>query len=335
MDEPTAALTIEETERLFSFIRDLRERGVGIVYITHRLDEVFRIADRVTVLRDGQHVGTYPVDAITMDDLIRLMVGRKLTEQYPKGQVAVGAPVLEVRDLTVQGVFEDISFIVRRGEILGISGLVGSGKIELAHAIFGAMPLDAGEVLVDGRPVTIRSPSEAIALGIGFVTEDRKRLGLVLGMSVRDNITLPILTELERGPFIRHADEDALVAKVIRDLDMAVASPEQLVRNLSGGTQQKVVVAKWLQTRARVLLLSEPTRGIDVGAKVEMYRLMTDLARRGVGIVMISSELPEILGMSDRILVMHEGRLTGEFTRAQASQEAILASATGRVHSGA
>ncbi len=334
MDEPTAALTIEETERLFSFIHDLRQRGVGIVYITHRLEEVFRIADRVTVLRDGQYVGTYGMDEITLDDLIRLMVGRQLTEQYPKEQVAVGDPILEVRGLTVRGAFDGVSFTAHRGEVLGISGLVGSGKIELAHAIFGAIPLDAGEILVDGRPVTIRSPSDAIAQGIGFVTEDRKRLGLVLGMSVRDNITLPILAELERGPFIRHANEDALVRKVIQDLDMAVTSPEQLVRNLSGGTQQKVVVAKWLQTRARVLLLSEPTRGIDVGAKVEMYRLTTDLARRGVAIVMISSELPEILGMSDRILVMHEGRLTGEFTRAQASQEAILASATGRVHRG-
>lgn len=335
MDEPTAGLTAEETERLFRFIRDLRGRGVGVVYITHRLEEVFRIADRVTVLRDGQHVGTYPIAEITMDDLIGLMVGRRLTEKFPKEAVARGAPVLEVRGLTVRGVFEDVTFAAHRGEILGIAGLIGSGKTEVAHAIFGAIPLDAGEIVLDGRPVAIRSPAEAIASGVGFVPEDRKRLGLVLGMSVRANITLPILPELQRGGLIRGAEEDALVRRAIRELDMAVASFEQPARSLSGGTQQKTVVARWLQTRARVLLLAEPTRGIDVGAKVEMYRLMTDLCRRGVGIVMISSELPEILGMSDRILVMHEGRITGEFAREGATQEALMACAAGRVRVGA
>ncbi|OFX15467.1 MAG: D-xylose ABC transporter ATP-binding protein [Armatimonadetes bacterium RBG_19FT_COMBO_69_19] len=332
MDEPTAALTVEETERLFRFIRDLRPRGVGIVYITHRLEEIFTIADRVTVLRDGQYVGTYAIGELTMDGLIRLMVGRQLTEKFPKEPVAAGAPVLEVRGLTSRGRFTDVSFTVHRGEILGIAGLIGSGKAAVAHAIFGAIPVDSGEILVDGHPVTIRSPSEAIAHGIGLVTEDRKRLGLVLGMSVTANITLPVLPELETAGFVRRREEAARVTQAIRDLDMAVASPEQPARNLSGGTQQKVVVAKWLQTRARVLLLVEPTRGIDVGAKVEMYRLMVDLARRGVGIVMISSELPEILGMSDRILVMHEGRITGEFPRETATQEAILASASGRIH---
>lgn len=334
MDEPTSALTVEETDRLFQFVQDLRARGVGVVYITHRLEEVFKIADRVTVLRDGQYVGTYPISQITLDDLIRLMVGRQITEKFPKEAVLRGAPVLEVRGLTVPAAFEDVSFTVAHGEILGIAGLIGSGKTEVAHAVFGAIPLDRGEILLDGRPMVIRSPSEAIAHGIGLVTEDRKRLGLVLQMSVRGNITLSILSELDRAGFIRHAQEDHLVAQAIRDLDMAVTSPEQLTRNLSGGTQQKLVVAKWLQAKARVLLLVEPTRGIDVGAKVEMYRLMVDLARRGVGIVMVSSEMPEILGMSDRILVMHEGRITAEFMREQATQEAILASATGRVHSG-
>ena len=332
MDEPTAALTVEETERLFRFIRDLRPRGVGIVYITHRLEEIFTIADRVTVLRDGRYVGTYAIGELTMDGLIRLMVGRQLTEKFPKEPVAAGAPVLEVRGLTSRGRFTDVSFTVHRGEILGIAGLIGSGKAAVAHAIFGAIPVDSGEILVDGHPVTIRSPSEAIAHGIGLVTEDRKRLGLVLGMSVTANITLPVLPELETAGFVRRREEGVRVTQAIRDLDMAVASPEQPARNLSGGTQQKVVVAKWLQTGARVLLLVEPTRGIDVGAKVEMYRLMVALARRGVGIVMISSELPEILGMSDRILVMHEGRITGEFSRETATQEAILASASGRVH---
>ncbi|MDP3703104.1 MAG: sugar ABC transporter ATP-binding protein [Candidatus Omnitrophota bacterium] len=333
MDEPTAALTVEETERLFRFIRDLRARGVGVVYITHRLEEIFRIADRVTVLRDGQHVGTHAIAELTMDGLIRLMVGRQLTEKFPKEPVAPGPPVLDVRGLSVKGVFSDVSFTVRRGEILGIAGLIGSGKTAVAHAVFGAIPVEAGEIYLDGRRVSARSPAEAIRLGIGLVTEDRKRLGLVLGMGVGANITLPVLPSLDTAGFIHHAEEERLVRAAIRDLDMAVTSPDQRARNLSGGTQQKVVVAKWLQTRVKVLLLAEPTRGIDVGAKVEMYRLMVDLARKGVGIVMISSELPEILGMSDRILVMHEGRVTGEFLPQTATQEAILASATGRVHS--
>lgn len=333
MDEPTAALTVEETERLFRFIRDLRARGVAIVYITHRLEEIFSIADRVTVLRDGQYIGTYPIGALTMDELIRLMVGRQLTEKYPKEPVAAGAVVLEVRGLTARGQFSGIDFTLRRGEILGVAGLIGSGKTAVARAIFGALPLEAGEILLDGRPVAIHNPADAIALGIGLVTEDRKRLGLVLGMSVGANITLPVLPELETGGFIHQRKERGLIREAIRELRMAVASPEQPARNLSGGTQQKVVVAKWLQARAKVLLLAEPTRGIDVGAKVEMYRLMVDLAKRGVGIVMISSELPEILGMSDRVLVMHEGRITGEFQASEATQEAILASATGRVHS--
>lgn len=333
MDEPTAALTVEETERLFRFIRDLRARGVGVIYITHRLEEIFRIADRVTVLRDGQYVGTHAIGELTMDELIRLMVGRQLTEKFPKEAVALGPPVLDVRGLSVNGVFSDVSFTVRRGEILGIAGLIGSGKTAVAHAVFGAIPVEAGEIYLDGGRVSARSPAEAIRLGIGLVTEDRKRLGLVLGMGVGANITLPILPSLDTAGFIRHAEEERVVRQAIRDLDMAVASPDQRARNLSGGTQQKVVVAKWLQTKAKVLLLAEPTRGIDVGAKVEIYRLMIDLARKGVGIVMISSELPEILGMSDRILVMHEGRVMGEFSPQTATQEAILASATGRVHS--
>ncbi|TMI75974.1 MAG: sugar ABC transporter ATP-binding protein [Bacillati bacterium ANGP1] len=333
MDEPTAPLTLEETERLFGFIRDLRARGVGIIYITHRLQEVFKTADRVTVLRDGQYVGTYAIAGLTMDELISLMVGRRLTEKFPKEDVPLGPPVLDVRGLTVQEFFRDVSFILRHGEILGIAGLIGSGKAEVAHAIFGATPLDAGEILLDGRPVSIRSAADAIALGIGLVTEDRKRLGLVLSMSVRANITLPIIRRLAVALFIRRLEETALITQAIRDLDMAVTSPEQIVRNLSGGTQQKVVVAKWLQTRARVLLMVEPTRGIDVGAKVEIYHLMVALARRGVGIVMVSSEMEEILGMSDRILVMHEGVITAEFPRAQATQEGIMASAAGRVRS--
>jgi ABC-type sugar transport system ATPase subunit len=259
------------------------------------------------------------------------MVGRQLTEKFPKEAVPPGPPRLEVRDLTVPGVFAGVSFTVRAGEILGIAGLIGSGKEAVAHALFGALPSVRGTVLIDGRPAHLRSPAEAIAHGIGLVTEDRKRLGLVLGMSVGANITLPVLGGLQRAGFIHAGREAQRVREAIRELRMAVASPRQPARTLSGGTQQKVVAAKWLQTRARVLLLVEPTRGIDVGSKVEMYRLMVDLARRGVAIVMVSSELPEVLGMSDRILVMHEGRITAELPRAGTTQEDILAAAAGRV----
>lgn len=330
MDEPTAALTLEEVERLFTIIGDLRARGVSVIYISHRLEEIFRIADRVTVLRDGHYVGTYPVGAIDADRLIQLMVGRTLTEKFPKEPVAPGPPLLEVRGLSVQGLFRDVSFAVRAGEILGIAGLVGSGKIEVAHAVFGMLPLDGGEVRVEGHRVAIRSPADAIALGIGLVPEDRKTLGLVLGMSIRDNVTLPSIERLSAAGLVRKDEERALVDGAMRRLDIRARGRDQIVRSLSGGNQQKVVVAKWLQAGAKVLLLCEPTRGIDVGAKVEMYRLMVELAHAGVAVVMISSELPEVLGMSDRILVMHEGRVTAEFAHDEATQEKVMASASGR-----
>jgi ribose transport system ATP-binding protein len=332
MDEPTAALTIEETNRLFGIIRDLTARGVAVVYISHRLEEIFRIADRVTVLRDGHHVGTFRRDAIDMDGLIQAMVGRKLTEKFPKEPVPAGRPVLEVRGLSVPGLFWNVSFTVNAGEIVGIAGLVGSGKIEVAHAIFGALPLEAGDIVVEGRQVEIESPADAIAHGIGLVPEDRKTQGLVLGMSLRANVSLPSLERLQVGGFVRRDEERRVVEQRIHRLHIQATGPEQTARTLSGGNQQKVVVAKWLEGGGKVLLLCEPTRGIDVGAKVELYRLMVDLARAGVAQVLISSELPEVLGMSDRILVMHEGEVTGEFSRADATQEAIMASATGRTY---
>jgi ribose transport system ATP-binding protein len=330
MDEPTAALTLEEVQRFFTIIGDLRARGVAVIYISHRLEEIFRIADRVTVLRDGHYIGTHPVSAIDMDRLIQLMVGRKLTEKFPKEPVALGAPRLEVRGLSVEGLFRDVSFTVRAGEILGIAGLVGSGKIEIAHAIFGMLPLDSGEVRLDGRLAAIRHPADAIALGFGLVPEDRKTLGLVLGMSIRENISLPSIERLSTAGFVRQDEERRIVEQASRRLDIRARSLDQAVGNLSGGNQQKVVVAKWLQTEAKVLLLCEPTRGIDVGAKVEMYRLMVELAHAGLAVVMISSELPEVLGMSDRILVMHEGLITAQFGRDEATQERIMASASGR-----
>jgi ABC-type sugar transport system ATPase subunit len=332
MDEPTATLTIEETNRLFGIIRGLTARGVAVVYISHRLEEIFRIANRVTVLRDGRHVGTFRRDAIDMDGLIQAMVGRKLTEKFPKEPVPAERPVLEARNLTAAGLFRSVSFVLRAGEIVALAGLVGSGKIEVAHAVFGAIPLDAGDILIDGRKVDIASPADAISCGIGLVPEERKTQGLVLGMSLRANVSLPSLDRLQTGGFVRRHDERRIVEGRMRRLDIQAAGPEQIARTLSGGNQQKVVVAKWLETGGKVLLLCEPTRGIDVGAKVELYRLMVDLARAGVAQLLISSELPEVLGMADRILVMHEGEMTGEFARADATQEAIMASATGRTY---
>ena len=334
MDEPTAALTLQEVERLLEIIRDLKARGVSVVYISHRLEEIFRVADRVTVLRDGRYIGTYPVNVVDMDALIQLMVGRKLTEKFPRVPASRGPVLFEARALSAAGVFRDVSFTVRAGEILGIAGLVGSGKIEVAHAVFGMIPFDEGEIRVDGMPAVIRAPADAIALGIGLVPEDRKSQGLILGMSLRDNITLPSLGRMSTLGFIRKAEERAVVDRLIRRLDIRAAGADQEARNLSGGNQQKAVLAKWLQTGVRILFLCEPTRGIDVGAKVEMYRLMVELARAGVGVVMISSEMPEVLGMSDRILVMHEGRVTGEFSREEATQEKVLASASGSTYRG-
>jgi ribose transport system ATP-binding protein len=334
MDEPTAALTLEEVERLFAIIGDLRARGVSMIYISHRLEEVFRIADRVTVLRDGHYVGTHPVRALDVDRLIQLMVGRKVTEKYPREPVTPGPPRLEVRGLSADGLFRDVSFTVRAGEILGIAGLAGSGKIEVAHAIFGMLPLDSGEVFVEGRRATIRGPADAIALGIGLVPEDRKALGLVLAMSIRDNVSLPSLERVSTAGFVRAGEERAVVDQAMHRLDIRAPTRDQIVRSLSGGNQQKVVVAKWLQAGAKILLLCEPTRGIDVATKVEMYRLMVELARGGAAVVMVSSELPEVLGMSDRILVMHEGRITGEFPHDEATQETIMARASGRIGGG-
>jgi ribose transport system ATP-binding protein len=327
MDEPTSALTERETEALFDIIARLKSQGVAVVYISHRLDEIFRVADRVTVLRDGRLVGTLPVAQATQPQLINMMVGRELTTLFPKESVEIGEPVLEVRHLQRNGVLEDISFVLRHREILGLAGLVGAGRTELVRVLFGADTLDGGEILLGDRPVHIRGPRDAIRLGVGFVTEDRKLQGLVLGMNVRENETLASLAQVSKLGFLQLGRERALAARLVQQLGVRTPSVEQEVANLSGGNQQKVVIAKWLATRARILILDEPTRGIDVGAKAEVHALMSRLAREGVSILMISSELPEILGMSDRILVMRQGRLSGEFTRDQASQEAILACA--------
>ena len=329
MDEPSATLTDHELENLFALIRRLKNEGVSIIYISHRLEEIFEIADRVTVLRDGCLVETKNVVDTDRDDIIHMMVGRELKEKIPKVSAEIRDVALTLKNIVRTGVLHDISFEVKRGEVLGLAGLVGAGRTEVARAIFGADPIDSGEILIDGELVAINSPRDAIQLGIGLVTEDRKSLGLVLGMAVRENVSLANLGILSRLGFINRRKEKAVADEYIEDLLIKTPSMEQAVQNLSGGNQQKVVLAKWLFTKSKVLIFDEPTRGIDVGAKIEIYQLMNKLAESGVAIIMISSELPEILGMSDRILVMHEGSIAGELSREEATQEKIMHLATG------
>lgn len=328
MDEPSATLTMHELERLFGLTRKLKEQGVGIIYISHRLEEIFEIADRVTVFRDGERISTREVRDVTKEYLIREMVGRELKDDYPKRNAVAGQELLRVEGLTRKGVLHEISFSLRKGEILGITGLVGAGRTELVRAIFGADPIDKGEIYLEGRKLRILSPQDAINSGLCLMTEDRKRQGLVLGMTVRENITIADLRGLSRAGFIHGVDERRIAGRFVRELNIKTPSVEQRVRNLSGGNQQKVVLAKWLFARSRVVIFDEPTRGIDVGAKQEIYRLMNDLAETGTGIIMISSELPEVLGMSDRILVMQEGRIRAELGGGEATQETIMRFAT-------
>jgi len=325
MDEPSAALTAHEVAHLFELIRDLKRHGLGIIYISHRLDEVFTIADRVSILRDGQNVDDRSIHQITRQEMIEQMVGRELNDEFPARTVKPGAPRLEVSGLRRGRAVRDVSFAVRRGEILALTGLVGAGRTETVRLIFGADPREAGEIRLDGKLLAIRSPQEAIAAGMGLLTEDRKLQGLVLGHSVRENFALPNLTELSRHGFVQLGRERADFARYIDLLKIKVPHQEQRAGNLSGGNQQKVVLAKWLARNCEVLFFDEPTRGIDVGAKYEIYQLMNDLAAAGKAIVMISSELPEVLGMADRILVLHEGQITGEIRDVRrATQEQIM-----------
>ncbi len=329
MDEPSATLTDHELQSLFTLIRQLRSEGVSIIYISHRLEEVFEVCDRATIMRDGRWIATEEVKNLTREDIIRLMVGRELKDAIPKVAATPGEPALSVKNLCRDGILDNISFTVRKGEVLGIAGLVGAGRTETARAIFGADPITSGTIEVAGKSVQIRSPQEAIKYGIGLVTEDRKQQGLVLGMAVRENNTLANLQALTSMGFVRRAEEKKVAEEYRTSLSIKTPTIEQTVQNLSGGNQQKVVLAKWLFTGAKVLIFDEPTRGIDVGAKSEIYKLMNELAAQGVAIIMISSELPEVIGMSDRILVMHEGRITGELNRAEATQEKIMHLATG------
>ncbi|HEX9372176.1 MAG TPA: sugar ABC transporter ATP-binding protein [Roseiflexaceae bacterium] len=290
---------------------------------------MFEVADRVTVLRDGHHIATLPASELNVDTLIRLMVGRDLSEKFPKEHFERGTEVLRVERLTGGKRLHDVSFSAYAGEVLGIAGLVGSGRTELVRAIFGADPIDSGTIYVDGKPVAVKSPRDAIRHGIALLTEDRKQQGLFLQLSVSDNMTIAVLDQLTPGPVTNRQKEAALVQRFISSMAIKASSPNQLALNLSGGTQQKVVLSKWMATEPRVLIFDEPTRGIDVGAKVEIYKMINNLAQQGVAILMVSSELPEILGMSDRILVIQNGRVRGVLPRAAASEERIMEYATG------
>lgn len=329
MDEPTSALSLREIEELFGIIRELKESGVSIIYISHHLDETFAVSDRITVLRDGRHIATEPTKNLSTDSLIRLMVGRDLSDQFPKEAAQTGKEMFRIDHLKQGNRLVDISFSVYAGEILGIAGLVGAGRTELVRAIFGADMIDGGTFFVEGRQVRITSPRDAIRHGIGLLTEDRKQQGLVLQMSVRENTTLAVLERLTATLLTNRRKESELTQGYIKEIAIKTPSEYQAVGNLSGGNQQKVVLGKWIATKPKVLIFDEPTRGIDVGAKVEIYKLMNKLAAQGVAILMVSSELPEILGMSDRVMVIREGRITGTLTRAEATQQRIMELATG------
>ena len=330
-DEPTSSLSNREVENLFRVIGELRREGVGMVYISHRLDELPRIADRVTVLRDGEYIATHSMQSVDCGELIRLMVGRSVEAVFPKVTVPLGETVLETRGLTCRKTnVHDVNLTVRAGEILALAGLVGAGRTELAGALFGLTPASSGKILIHGREVTIRQPAEAIARGIAYLPEDRRRHGVILDMPVAANMTLAVLRRMATGGMLRFARERSLAESFMYRLNIKTSSVDAPVANLSGGNQQKVALARWLAVEPSVIILDEPTQGVDVGAKAEIHRLMCELAGRGLAIVMISSELPEVLGMSDRIAVMHQGRIVGILDRSEATQEGVLAMALGQ-----
>jgi len=334
MDEPTSAITEREVEHLFHLISALKDRGVATIFITHKLDEVFRIADEITVLRDGRHIATVPAGKTDKDGLIAMMVGRELTNIFPKERGNIGEVVFSVRHLSRRGKVHDVSFDLRRGEIVGLAGLMGAGRTEVIESIFGIARRQSGEIEVKGQPVSIEQPRDAIRHGLALLTEDRKLTGIMGVLPVRDNMLIASLGNYARAGFMQRRRMDDTCQQEKSRLDIKTPSLDQLIRLLSGGNQQKVLVSRWLLTSPDILFLDEPTRGIDVGAKAEIHRLMSKLAQEGKAILMISSELPEILGMSDRVLVMHAGRLAGEFSRQEANPEAIMRAATGNAVAG-
>ncbi|PGT83856.1 sugar ABC transporter ATP-binding protein [Bacillus sp. AFS040349] len=329
MDEPTAALTDREIEALFKVIRSLRDEGVGIVYISHRMEEIFQICDRISVLRDGQFIGVKEIPKTNFDEIVKMMVGRQLGDRFPERKTTLGPERLNIENFTCKGKFEHISFSVKQGEILGVAGLMGAGRTEIMEAIFGYRQKQSGKVLIDGKEVSIKSAYDAIQQGIGFITEDRKSEGLVLGLSVRENFSLTNLGRISKKSVISSKTEESFVDDLIQKLHVKTASRELPVKSLSGGNQQKIVIGKWIGIEPKILILDEPTRGVDVGAKKEIYQLMNQLTEQGVAIIMVSSELPEILGMSDRILVIREGKLSATLLREEADQEKIMQAATG------
>jgi ribose transport system ATP-binding protein len=323
MDEPTAALSEEDKESLFEIIKTLKKAGVSIIYISHRLKEIFEITDRVTVLRDGKKIGTVSTSETNSNQLVTMMVGRDIQEMYPKREVPIGEVIMSAENLVAEGI-EDVSFELRKGEILGIFGLLGSGKASLAKSLFGANPIKSGKIYVNGKEIIIKKPWQARDNKIGLVPVDRKLDGLALMLGVRENITLANIQELGEGFLIKKAVEREKAQRWIDNLDISTPSMNQEVNSLSGGNQQKVVLARWLESGSNIIILNEPTRGIDVGTKVEIYKLMQDLCEQGAGIIMISSELPEILSIADRILVISKGRITGEFKRGKANEEKLM-----------
>ncbi|WP_227939543.1 sugar ABC transporter ATP-binding protein [Alkalihalobacillus deserti] len=329
MDEPTAALTDREIDTLFKTIRDLQKQGVSFIYISHRMEEIFSLCDRITVLRDGQYVGVKNIRETSFDEIVSMMVGRQLGGRFPEVTNQPGDVKLEVKNLARSGEFENISFSVKSGEILGISGLMGAGRSEVVETLFGYRKAEKGQIFINGKEVQITSPIVAIKNGLGLITEDRKSKGLVTDFSIRENISLVNLKSISSNGWISHSQESSFVENLIKRLGVACSGPEQKAKSLSGGNQQKIVIAKWLGTNPSVLILDEPTRGVDVGAKKEIYTIMKELAEQGVAIIMVSSELPEIIGMSSRVMVMFEGEMQTILDRNELSEEHIMHYATG------
>ena len=329
MYEPTAALTQSETEVLFKVVNSLRQKGVSIVYISHRMEEIFELCDRITILRDGTYIDTKRIADIDMNDIVKMMIGREIGERYPVRNSKIGDVAFEVKNLNCPGAFENVSFEVRAGEVLGVSGLMGAGRTEIMQAIFGNMPNVTGQLLLDGKEIKNKNPQQAIQNGIGFITEDRKVEGLMLEESIMKNISLANLGRISNGGVINKKKEQELVNKGIEELRIRCFGPQHECNNLSGGNQQKVIFAKWIYTNPKVLILDEPTRGVDIGAKKEIYNIINELAAKGVAIIMVSSELPEVLGMSDRVMVVREGEVRGILNKEEANQESIMTLATG------
>ena len=329
MDEPTAALTDREIKSLFKVIDSLKAQGVSIIYISHRMEEIFHICDRITILRDGQYIGTENIAETSFEEIVKMMVGRQLGEQFPERDHPVGDVIFEVSNLERAGYFKDISFNIKKGEILGVAGLMGAGRSEVMEVIFGFHKKDSGSIKLNGKDLMIKHPRDAVKAGIGFITEDRKSKGLVIDASIRENIALTNLKAISSGGIISNSMENKMVVELIKRLHVRTTGGGQEVKSLSGGNQQKVVIAKWLGINPTILILDEPTRGVDVGAKKEIYSIMNELTESGVAIIMISSELPEVLGVSDRIMVMHEGKITAFLNWDEADQERIMTAATG------